>query len=55
MHRFCSVIHTDIKPENIVFCLNGFDKFEMLYENVLNKPLVDIYEKQDKIILNKKQ
>lgn len=26
MHRFCGVIHTDIKPENIVFSLTDKEK-----------------------------
>lgn len=54
MHRFCSIIHTDIKPENIVFSLKEQDKFDLLFDNVLNTNLVDLYEMEDKIILNKK-
>ena len=55
MHRICKVIHTDIKPENIVFTLKEKEKFDLLYKHVLATPLVDIYENKDKIILNKKQ
>jgi serine/threonine-protein kinase SRPK3 len=55
MHRICNLIHTDIKPENVVFCLKEQEKFKMLYKEVISTKLVDIYEKQDKIILNKKQ
>lgn len=35
MHRICKIIHTDIKPENIVFCLKEKEKFDMLYKHVL--------------------
>ena len=31
MHRICGLIHTDIKPENIVFGLNEREKFDYLY------------------------
>jgi serine/threonine protein kinase len=55
MHRICRLIHTDIKPENIVFSLKEQEKFELLYKYVLSTPLVDLYESTDKIILNKKQ
>lgn len=54
MHRICGLIHTDIKPENIVFSLKETEKFDLLYKNVLSTRLVDLYEKEDKIILNKK-
>lgn len=55
MHRICKLIHTDIKPENITFALKEREKFDLLYQHVLSTPLVDLFEKEDKIILNKKQ
>ena len=55
MHRVCGVIHTDLKPENVVFSLTERKKFELLYENVLNTPLIDLFESETPIILNKKQ
>jgi serine/threonine-protein kinase SRPK3 len=44
MHRVCNIIHTDIKPENVVFALTERQKFELLYENVLCGPLIDLFE-----------
>jgi serine/threonine protein kinase len=44
MHRICNIIHTDIKPENVVFALTERNKFELLYENVLCGPLIDLFE-----------
>jgi serine/threonine-protein kinase SRPK3 len=55
MHRICKLIHTDIKPENVVFSLSDKEKYKLLYDYVISTPLVDLYEKEDKIILNKKQ
>lgn len=31
MHRVCKIIHTDIKPENIVFGMKEEESFSMLY------------------------
>lgn len=45
MHRICNLIHTDIKPENVVFCLKESEKFEMLYKEVFSTKLIDLYEK----------
>jgi serine/threonine protein kinase len=55
MHRICNIIHTDIKPENVVFALTERNKFELLYENVLCGPLIDLFETLEPIILNEKQ
>ena len=55
MHRICGIIHTDLKPENVVFGLNEKQKFDMLYEDVLCTPLVDLYDQTEPILLNKKQ
>lgn len=55
MHKTCRIIHTDLKPENVVFALTERKAFDMLYENVLNTPLIDLYESNTPIILNKKQ
>jgi hypothetical protein len=54
MHRICGLIHTDIKPENVTFALKEKEKFDLLYHHVLSTPYVDLYEKEEKIILNKK-
>ena len=55
MHRVCGIIHTDLKPENVVFALTERQKFELLYENVLKGPLIDLFESTTPIILNAKQ
>jgi serine/threonine-protein kinase SRPK3 len=31
MHRVCGIIHTDLKPENVVFALTERSKFDLLY------------------------
>lgn len=54
MHRICRLIHTDIKPENVVFGLSIKEKFDLLYKNVLSTNLVDIYDSKEKIVLSKK-
>jgi serine/threonine protein kinase len=55
MHRICKLIHTDLKPENVVFGLNEKERFDLLYKNVLSTKLNDLYETREPIILNKKQ
>lgn len=55
MHRVCGIIHTDLKPENVVFTLTERQRFELLYENVLQTSLIDLFETTTPIILNKKQ
>lgn len=55
MHRVCGIIHTDLKPENVVFALTERQKYNMLYEHVINTPLIDLFESTGPIILNKKQ
>lgn len=55
MHRVCGVIHTDLKPENAVFALSERDRFQMLFDHVINTPLIDLFESTGPIILNKKQ
>lgn len=54
MHRICNVIHTDLKPENVVFALEEQKRFNMLYEHVINTPLIELFESTTPIILNKK-
>jgi serine/threonine-protein kinase SRPK3 len=44
MHRVCGIIHTDLKPENVVFSLTERAKFDLLYTHVLQSPLVDMFE-----------
>jgi len=55
MHRVCGIIHTDLKPENVVFALTERKKFELLRDNVLRGPLIALYETETPIILNSKQ
>ena len=54
MHRICKLIHTDIKPENVVYGLTEKEKFDLLYKNVLSTKLNDLYETKEPIILSKK-
>jgi serine/threonine-protein kinase SRPK3 len=44
IHRVCDIIHTDLKPENVVFTMSEQNKFTLLYENVLNTPLIKLFE-----------
>jgi len=55
LHRICHIIHTDLKPENVVFAQNEGQHFQMLFDNVLNTNLVHLYDSNDPIALNKKQ
>jgi serine/threonine-protein kinase SRPK3 len=55
MHRICGLIHTDLKPENVTFGLREGEMFDLLYRHVFNTPLVELYEREERIILNKKQ
>jgi len=43
MHNVCKMIHTDLKPENVVIGLTERDQFEMLFEHILNGPYFDLY------------
>lgn len=54
MHRICGLIHTDIKPENVVFGLNDKEKFDLFYNNIISTNLNELYETKEKIILTKK-
>lgn len=55
LHRICGIIHTDLKPENVVFDKESNAKLELLESEVLNTPLIELYETTEPIILNKKQ
>jgi serine/threonine-protein kinase SRPK3 len=56
MNRVCGVIHTDIKPENIVFNISAQEKEEMYQKMVLeDEHLKKIVDTKTPIILNKKQ
>ena len=44
IHRVCGIIHTDLKPENVVFALTERQKFDLLCQNVLCGPLIDLFE-----------
>lgn len=55
LHRICGIIHTDLKPENVVFEIEEQAKLELLEEEVLNTPLVELYDHTEPIVLNKKQ
>lgn len=54
LHRICGIIHTDLKPENVVFEIEETAKLELLEEEVLNTPLVELYDHTEPIVLNKK-
>lgn len=54
LHRICQIIHTDLKPENVVFGLSERQKFDLLYSDVLSTKLVDLYDSTEPIVLNKK-
>jgi serine/threonine protein kinase len=55
LHRICKIIHTDLKPENVVFGLPERDKFELLCTNVLNTKVVGLFETNEPVVLSKKQ
>ena len=55
LHSVCKIIHTDLKPENVVFGLSERQKFDLLYTNVLSTRLVELYESNEPILLTKKQ
>lgn len=55
LHRVCNIIHTDLKPENVVFGLGERQKFEMLFNEVLTTKLVELYDTTEPIVLSKKQ
>ena len=54
MHRICGIIHTDLKPENVVFEVEEQAKLDMLIRDVLDTPLIELYETAEPILLNKK-
>ena len=55
LHRVCQIIHTDLKPENVVYGLPEKQKFALLNDYVLKTNLVDLFDSQEPIVLNKKQ
>ena len=56
LHRICGIIHTDIKPENIVLDIENIIKFDMLELHVLNTRLANLIDDSNgPIILNSKQ
>lgn len=55
LHRICGIIHTDLKPENVVFEIENTAKFDLLCEEVLDTKLVELYDHTEPILLNKKQ
>lgn len=54
LHRVCNIIHTDLKPENVVFGLSEKEKFDLLHSQVLSTKLVDLYDSNEPILLTKK-
>jgi len=44
-----------LKPENITFSLKEGEEFDLMYKYVFSSPLINLYEMEEKIILNKKQ
>lgn len=55
LHRVCGIIHTDLKPENVVFEIESRAKLSLLEEVVLDTPLVELFDHTEPILLNKKQ
>lgn len=55
LHSVCGIIHTDLKPENVVFGLSERQLFELLHDQVLKTPLVSLYDQTEPIVLSKKQ
>jgi len=55
LHRVCNIIHTDLKPENVVFEIESEAKLSLLCETVLDTPMVELYDHTEPILLNKKQ
>ena len=55
LHRICNIIHTDLKPENVVFEIESEARLQLLEEFVLDTPLVELYDHTEPILLNKKQ
>ena len=54
LHRVCGIIHTDLKPENVVFEKNEIAQLGMLVKEVIDTPLVKLYEQTEPILLNKR-
>lgn len=44
LHRFCGVIHTDLKPENVLLCLTE-NEIVIL---IINYKILNIYEIRNK-------
>lgn len=40
------MIHTDIKPENVVFAMSQEEEFDLLYKHVFCTPLIKVYDHQ---------
>ena len=55
LHRICRIIHTDLKPENVVFEIDESTRFDMLLKNVFQTELIHLYDYNEPILLNKKQ
>ena len=55
LHRICGIIHTDLKPENVVFEIESRAKLDLLESMVLNTPLVELFDHTEPILLSKKQ
>ena len=55
LHRICGIIHTDLKPENVVFEIEETAKHELLIAEVLNGAYVDLYDSSEPILLSKRQ
>jgi serine/threonine-protein kinase SRPK3 len=37
IHRMCNIIHTDLKPENIIMCLTDDELLEIWNDGILTK------------------
>jgi serine/threonine-protein kinase SRPK3 len=55
LHRICNIIHTDLKPENVVFELTDKEKFTYTRDHIYRTPLVNLFDFNESPTLNKKQ
>jgi serine/threonine protein kinase len=55
LHRICNIIHTDLKPENVVFELNDQEKLDYKRDFVYRTPLISMFDYNEGPPLNKKQ
>ena len=54
LHRICNIIHTDLKPENVVFELTEQAKLDFTRDYVYRTPLINMFDYNEGPPLNKK-